>query len=75
MGIGYAEPHSSVTQWAKVGTVTVDREALMANKDKAGRASKRAASKSLKEKRASKKAKRAQHEASANQSLDKTFGH
>lgn len=44
----------------------------MANKDKGGRSSKKAAERSLKEKRADKKAKKAQH---PNQSLDKTFGH
>jgi len=64
-----------VTEWAEAGTSTAGREALMANKDKAGRDSKRAASRNLKEKRAAKKAKRAEHEASANRSLDKTFGH
>lgn len=43
----------------------------MANKDKGGRNSKKVAGKSLKEKRAAKKAK---HSESSNPSLDKTFG-
>lgn len=44
----------------------------MANKDKGGRHSKKVAEKSLKEKRAAKKAKQSQ---GTHQSLDKTFGH
>jgi hypothetical protein len=44
----------------------------MANKDKGGKSPRKAAGKSLKEKRADKKAKKALH---SNQSLDKTFGH
>lgn len=43
----------------------------MANKDKGGRHSKKVAEKSLKEKRAAKKAKQSQN---SHQSLDKTFG-
>jgi hypothetical protein len=64
-----------VTQWFRVATSAAGREAEMGNKDKGGRASKKSASKGLKEKRAAKKAKKAEHETSANQSLDKTFGH
>jgi len=43
----------------------------MANKDKGGKSSRKVAQKSLKEKRAAKKAKKAQH---TNQPLDNTFG-
>ena len=43
----------------------------MANKDKGGRHSKKVAEKSLKEKRAAKKAKKSQN---SHQSLDNTFG-
>jgi len=51
------------------------REAFMANKDKGSRSTKKVAGKSLKEKRLAKQAKRDSHEATSNQSLDKTFGH
>ena len=44
----------------------------MANKDKGGKSAKKAPEKTLKEKRLAKKAKNA---SSANQSLDRTFGH
>ena len=44
----------------------------MANKDKGGKSSKKAAGKTLKEKRLAKKAKKAPH---SNESVDKTFGH
>ncbi len=44
----------------------------MANKDKGGKQSKKVAEKSLKEKRA---AKRADKTRNSHQSLDKTFGH
>lgn len=47
----------------------------MGNKDKGGRNTKKAASKGLKEKRAAKKAKKAAHDTSASQSVDKAFGH
>ena len=50
------------------------REALMGTKDKGGRSSKTAATKSLKEKRLDKKAKKAAHESDANQSVDRAFG-
>jgi len=55
--------------------MVASREALMANKDKASKGSKKVAAKSLKEKRLAKKAKKASHDTAANQSLDKTFGH
>ena len=44
----------------------------MANKDKGGKSSRKAASRTLKEKRLAKKAKKAPH---TNESLDNTFGH
>lgn len=44
----------------------------MANKNKGGRNAKKAADKTLKEKRLAKKAKKAPQ---TNQSVDKTFGH
>jgi hypothetical protein len=50
------------------------REALMGNKDKGHRNTKKAASRGLKEKRLAKKAKRAGGENAAHQSADKTFG-
>jgi hypothetical protein len=53
----------------------VGREALMGTKDKGGRSSKKAAAKGLKEKRLDKRAKRAAHESTGNQSVDKTFRH
>jgi hypothetical protein len=53
----------------------VGREALMGTKDKGGRSSKKVAAKGLKEKRLDKKAKRAAHRSSANESMDKTFRH
>lgn len=46
----------------------------MANKDKGGRSSKKVASKSLKEKRLAKQAKRSSHESKGNQSVENTFG-
>ena len=52
-----------VTQWAGPSLRSVREEALMANKDKGGKSSKKAASKSLKEKRQAKHDKR---EAKAN---------
>ncbi len=51
------------------------REALMANKNKASKDSKKVAGKSLKEKRLAKKAKHASHGTAGNDSIDKTFGH
>jgi hypothetical protein len=56
-------------------STAVGREALMGTKDKGGRSSKKAAAKGLKEKRLDKKAKRAAHANTANQSVDKTFRH
>lgn len=50
-------------------------EALMANKDKGGRSTKKVAAKDLKAKRLDKKAKKAGHTATANQSVDRTFKH
>jgi hypothetical protein len=49
----------------------------MGNKDKGRRdkSSKKAASKSLKEKRAAKKTKKASHQSHGNRSVDQTFGH
>ena len=55
--------------------MAVGREALMGTKNKGGRNSKKAAAKGLKEKRRDKQAKRDAHASSANQSMDKTFGH
>jgi hypothetical protein len=49
------------------------REALMGNKDKGGRTSKKEAAKGLKEKRLDKKIKRAAHKAAGNPSVDRTF--
>jgi len=48
-----------VTEWAVAVITAVHREVLMASKDKGGRASKKTASKSLKEKRKAKQEKRA----------------
>ena len=53
-------------------TSVASKESRMANKDKGGRHSRKAAQKSLKEKRAAKKAKQSHN---SHQSLDKTFGH
>ena len=50
-------------------------EAMMASKDKGGRSDKKVAAKSLKEKRLDKKMKKGAHQATTNQSVDKTFGH
>jgi hypothetical protein len=47
----------------------------MGTKDKGGRSNKKAAAKGLKEKRLDKKAKRAAHDATSNQSMDATFRH
>jgi hypothetical protein len=47
----------------------------MANKDKGGRSSKKAASKSLKEKRLAKQAKRNAHTNTGNKSVESTFDH
>ena len=47
----------------------------MANKDKGGRSSKKAASKSLKEKRLAKQAKRDSHSNTGNKSVENTFDH
>ena len=47
----------------------------MANKDKARRSGKKAASKSLKEKRLAKQAKRAAHSHTRNKSVESTFDH
>jgi len=55
--------------------MATSREALMGNKDKASKSSKKVPARSLKEKRLAKKAKKASHQDAANQSLDKTFGH
>ena len=52
--------------------MVASEESGMANKDKGGRHSKKVAEKSLKDKRAAKKAKQSQ---SSRQPLDKTFGH
>ena len=49
------------------------REVFMANKNKAGRSSKKAASKSLKEKRLAKQAKRAAQSSKGNKSVETTF--
>jgi hypothetical protein len=63
-----------VTQWWF--TAGSDRlEVLVANKDKARRSSKKTASKSLKEKRLAKQAKRAIHSQTGNKSVESTFGH
>ena len=53
----------------------VDREVLMANKDKGGRSTKKVAGKSLKEKRLAKQAKRASHAEKGNKSVENTFDH
>jgi len=53
--------------------LAVGREALMANKDRGGKNTKKAASKSLKEKRLDKKAKKAGHGSGASQSVDRAF--
>lgn len=45
----------------------------MGTKDKGGRSNKKAAAKGLKEKRQDKRAKRAAHENTSNQSMDNTF--
>mgnify|MGYP000249417232 FL=1 len=50
------------------------REAQMGTKDKGGRSSKKAPTRSLKEKRLDKKAKKAAHGSDANQSMDRAFG-
>lgn len=50
------------------------REALMGKKDKGVKSSKTAPSRSLKEKRLDKKAKRAAHTSDANESVDRAFG-
>lgn len=47
----------------------------MASKDKGGRSTKKVAAKDLKAKRLDKKAKKAAHTATANQSVDRTFKH
>ncbi len=54
-------------------SMVAGREALMGTKDKGGRSSKKAAAKGLKEKRLDKRAKRAAHEKTSNQSMDNTF--
>lgn len=51
------------------------REALMANKNKATKNSKKVAGRSLKEKRLDKKAKRTSQESAGNESVGKTFNH
>jgi len=48
-------------------------EALMGNKDRGSKSTKKVAAKGLKEKRLEKKAKRAAHEAGGNRSVDRTF--
>ena len=50
------------------------REAQMGTKDKGRRSSKTAPTRSLKEKRLDKKAKRTAHASDANQSVDRAFG-
>lgn len=45
----------------------------MANKDKGGKSHKKAAAKSLKEKRLAKKAKRAAHDSTAHDAVDRAF--
>ena len=50
---------AQVTQWGQQSSHAAREEAEMANKDKGGRSSKKVASKSLKEKRAAKKVKKA----------------
>ena len=50
------------------------REALMGTKDKGGRSSKTDPTRSLKEKRLDKKAKKAAHGSDANQSVERAFG-
>lgn len=47
----------------------------MGNKDKGSRSTKKAAAKSLKEKRLEKKSKRAANSKTSNDSMDKTFRH
>ena len=47
----------------------------MANKDKARRSGKKAASKSLKEKRLAKQSKRGAHSQTGNKSVESTFRH
>jgi len=47
----------------------------MANKDKGGRSTKKVASKSLKEKRLAKQAKRSDHANTGNKSVESTFDH
>jgi hypothetical protein len=46
----------------------------MANKDKGSKSTKKVATRSLKEKRLAKKAKKAGHGTGASQSVDRTFG-
>lgn len=55
--------------------VVASREAQMGNKNKESKGTKRAAEKSLKEKRRAKKAKKAAQHPASTDSLDKTFGH
>lgn len=61
-----------VRHWSEAATLVASEESGMANKDKGGRHSKKVAEKSLKDKRAARKAKQSQ---SSRQPLDKTFGH
>lgn len=58
-----------------VATVGDRLEVRMANKDKARRSGKKAASKSLKEKRLAKQAKRNAHSQTGNRSVEETFDH
>jgi len=55
--------------------LVTSREALMANKNKDTKNTKKTAGRSLKEKRLDKKTKRTSHENATNNSMDKTFGH
>jgi hypothetical protein len=64
-----------VRQWLLAATSAARQEALMASKDKAGRSTKKVAAKDLKAKRLDKKAKKAAHTASGNQSVDRTLKH
>jgi hypothetical protein len=56
----------------RTNATLVGLEAMMGNKDRGSKNSKKAATKSLKEKRRDKKAKKNAHDAS---SMDRTFGH
>lgn len=51
------------------------QEALMGSKDKGGRGTKKVAAKGLKEKRHDKKVKKAAHDTTTNQSVDRTLHH